>query len=559
MSVIEVNGVAYAHPGGDELFADVSFRVRSGAKAGLVGANGIGKSTLFRVIVGELDPVEGHASCDGAIAYMPQAIGVGDDADTTVRELLARFASPRVAAAAAALHDATVANDEAPSDATGIALAEAYHQWGEVEGYEEEARWDACCQLVLRQPLDAAGDRPISQLSGGERKRLVLESLFAGSADVLLLDEPDNYLDLSAKRWLERRIQSSRKTVFLISHDRELLTSSTDTIVTMEGFGAWVHPGSFATYDEARAARNADLEERLARWNAEERRLFGHYKTMKARAAANDGNARRANAAESRWKRFVEVGPPPPPPKDQFLRMRLGGARSGDRVLMVEGLEIVGLTEPFSVELFRGDRVALLGPNGSGKSHFLRLLGGDDTVEVDGGWRTGASVTVGLFHQTDEVGWLADRTPLEALGSLDLDDGAAMSALGRYGLAECARRPFDTLSGGQKARMQVLGLELRGVNLLLLDEPTDNLDLESAEALTRALDQFAGTVLCVTHDRWFMRSFDRYLVFDHACAVQEVLDLDSALHLVTLDDGYPLTPSSVMDLTVAGAAITPSG
>jgi ATPase subunit of ABC transporter with duplicated ATPase domains len=550
MAVIEVNAVAYAHPGGDELFADVSFRVRSGAKAGLVGANGIGKSTLFRVITGELAPSEGHTSCDGTIAFMPQAIGVGDDADTTVRELLARFASPRIAAAARELDAATRANDEVPSDATGIALAEAYHQWGEVEGYEEEARWDACCQLVLRQTLEVAGERPISQLSGGERKRLVLESLFAGNADVLLLDEPDNYLDLSAKRWLEQRIQASRKTIFLISHDRELLTTSTDTIVTMEGFGAWVHPGSFATYDEARAARNADLEERLARWNAEERRLFQHYKIMKVRASVNDGNAKQANAAETRWKRFVDAGPPPPPPKEQVLRMRLGGSRSGDRVLMVDALEILGLTEPFTVELFRGDRVALLGPNGSGKSHFLRLLGGDESVETEGAWRMGAAVQAGLFHQTDEVAWLADRTPLEALGALDLDERSAMGALGRYGLAHCARQPFDTLSGGQKARMQVLGLELRGVNLLLLDEPTDNLDLDSAEALTVALDQFAGTVLCVTHDRWFMRSFDRYLVFDHACAVHEVLDLDSALHLVTLDDAYPLTPSSVMDLTV---------
>ena len=218
----------------------------------------------------------------------------------------------------------------------------------------------------------------------------------------------------------------------------------------------------------------------------------------------------------------------------------------------VEHLEIVGLTEPFSVELFRGDRVALLGPNGSGKSHFLRLLGGDDAVLVDGAWRVGASVTVGLFHQTDEVGWLTDRTPLEALGSLDLSDGAAMGALGRYGLADCARRPFETMSGGQKARMQVLGLELRGVNLLLLDEPTDNLDMGSAESLSEALREFGGTVLSVTHDRWFMREFDRYLVFDHDCSVKEVADLSSALHLVTLDPDYELRPSAVRDLVTSG-------
>ncbi len=551
MAVIEVNGVAYAHPGGDELFADVSFRVPSGRHAALVGPNGVGKSTLFGVITGELTAAEGSVFSDGSIARMPQAIGVGADGATTVRQLLARFSAPRVAAAAAALDVAEAANEADPTDATGIALAEAYHEWGEVGGYQEEARWDACCEAVLRQPLAKAGDRPINELSGGERKRLVLESLFASDVDILLLDEPDNYLDLSGKRWLEQQIVASKKTIVVISHDRELLVAVADTVVTLEGFGAWVHPGPFRTYDEARTARNADLGKALERWTAEEKRLREHYRTMKARAATSDTNAGRADAAESRWKRFVAAGPPPPPPPERAVRMRLAGQRSGDRVLVVEDLEIVGLTDPFSVELFRGDRVALLGPNGSGKSHFLRLLGGDPSVVVDGVWRTGASVHIGLFHQTDEVGWLTDRTPLEALGSLGLTDGQAMGALARYGLEDCARRPYETMSGGQKARMQVLGLELRGVNFLLLDEPTDNLDMGSAEALEEALGDFEGTVLCVTHDRWFMRAFDRYLVFDYDCSVKEVLDLDSALHLVTQDGAYPFRRSSVKDLRTA--------
>lgn len=552
MPVIDVNGIAYAHPGGDELFADVSFRVASGKHAALIGANGIGKSTALHLINGSLTPTEGSVFADATMQLMPQAIGMddGDVAVSTVRELLAEFSTPRVAAAAKALHDAERANELEPSDRTGIAVAEAIAGWGEVGGYQEEARWDACCQQVLRQTLAEAGDRPINQLSGGERKRLVLESLFASDIEILLLDEPDNFLDLAGKRWLERQISSSTKTILCISHDRELLTAAADVIVTLEGFGAWVHPGSFATYDEARDARNADLEQALTRWNAEERRLFHYYKELKQRASISDGNAGRAQAAENRWRRFVAVGPPPPPPKQRQVHMRLTGERSGDRVLRTDALEIVGLTDPFDVEIYRGDRVAVLGPNGSGKSHFLRLLGGDETVVHDGSWRTGANVSLGLFHQTDEVAWLAGRTPLESLGDLDLSEQPAMSALARYGLEDGARRPYETLSGGQKARLQVLGLELRGVNLLLLDEPTDNLDLSSAEALEEALDRFNGTVVCVTHDRWFMKAFDRYLVFDHDCSVKEVLDLDSALHLVTLDDDYELRRSSVKSLTV---------
>jgi ATPase subunit of ABC transporter with duplicated ATPase domains len=233
--------------------------------------------------------------------------------------------------------------------------------------------------------------------------------------------------------------------------------------------------------------------------------------------------------------------------------MRLKGSRTGDLVLRTEGLEIAGLTEPFDVEFYRGDRVAVLGPNGSGKSHFLRLLGGDASVAIHGEWNFGAGVEVGLFHQTDEVGWLKGRTGLEALGSLDLNEHEAMAALARYGLEDGARRPYETLSGGQKARLQVLGLELRGVNVLLLDEPTDNLDMASAAALEEALRDFRGTVLTVTHDRWFMRAFDRYLVFDHDCSVKEVADLDSALHVITGDESYALRRSAVRDLTTAAA------
>ena len=269
---------------------------------------------------------------------------------------------------------------------------------------------------------------------------------------------------------------------------------------------------------------------------------------MKVRASVNDGNAARANAAESRWERFVDVGPPPPPATDQRVQMNLRGTRSGERVVTVEALELVGLTDPFDVEVYFGDRVAVLGPNGSGKSHFLRLLGGDSTVEANGVWRMGASVHPGLFHQTDEVAWLAGRTPLESLATHDLPLQTAMAALARYGLTDGADRPYETLSGGQQARMQILGLEIRGVNLLLLDEPTDNLDLLSAEELEAALGRFQGTVMCVTHDRWFLRQFNRFVVFDHDCSVKEALDVDTALHLVTGDDTFTYSKSSVKDL-----------
>jgi ATPase subunit of ABC transporter with duplicated ATPase domains len=214
--------------------------------------------------------------------------------------------------------------------------------------------------------------------------------------------------------------------------------------------------------------------------------------------------------------------------------MRLGGARTGKRAVVCEQLELDGLTYPFDLEVWFGDRVAVLGGNGTGKSHFLRLLarGGTDPdpgavpasgaalppVAHEGVARLGARVRPGHFSQTHDRPELEARTLLDVLVGGDVDRGGmtradAMRRLARYELAGQADQRFGTLSGGQQARLQVLLLECSGATLLLLDEPTDNLDLASAEALERALEAFEGTVIAVTHDRWFTRGFDRFVVF----------------------------------------------
>ena len=203
--------------------------------------------------------------------------------------------------------------------------------------------------------------------------------------------------------------------------------------------------------------------------------------------------------------------------------MRLGGERTGKRVVICEQLELHGLTDPFDAEVWFGERVAVLGPNGTGKSHFLRLLAGEP-VEHGGTWRLGARVEVGYFSQTHDRPDLRDEAVLDIVMKTGVDRGKAMAALRRYGLHEAATQTFATLSGGQQARLQVLMLELSGANLLLLDEPTDNLDLASAEALEEALESFVGTVIAVTHDRWFLRTFDRFFVFARDCRVTEHLE-----------------------------------
>jgi len=193
--------------------------------------------------------------------------------------------------------------------------------------------------------------------------------------------------------------------------------------------------------------------------------------------------------------------------------------------VICEGLELVGLMQPFDTEIFYGERVGVLGANGAGKSHFLRLLAGEP-VAASGAWRLGARVVPGRFAQTHVHPTWSARTLVDLLwhgepGRDGVDRGRAIGALRRYGLQQQADQTFGSLSGGQQARFQILLLELSGTTLLLLDEPTDNLDVISAEALEEALQGFDGTVLAVTHDRWFARSFQRFLVFGADGAVYE--------------------------------------
>ncbi len=533
MGHIEAAHLDYYLPDGRALLADASFRVGEGASVALVGPNGAGKTTLLRLITGELRPDGGSVTVGGGLGVMPQFIGVGTDEDDrrSVRDLLVSVAPPAVRKAAEAVDAAELAIMEAPSDeeSTQLRYAQALADWAEVQGYEAETLWDKCTTAALGIPYEKAQWRTLNTLSGGEQKRLVLESLLRGNDEVLLLDEPDNYLDVPAKRWLEERLNETRKTVLFISHDRELLASAAQKIVSVEpspaGSDVWVHGAGFGSYHKARRERFARFEELRRRWDERRAQLKRLVRDLQQYAARSHEMASRYQAARTRLRKFEEAGPPPEPPREQRITMRLRGGRTGVRAVTCEELELTGLMKPFSLEIFYGERVAVLGSNGSGKSHFLRLLadGPDgDSVAHTGTWKLGARVVPGHFAQTHAHPELAGRTLLDVLWTEHAKDrGAAMSALRRYEMTGQAEQPFDRLSGGQQARFQILLLELAGTTALLLDEPTDNLDLESAEALQEGLEAYEGTVLAVTHDRWFARSFDRFLVFGADGVVRE--------------------------------------
>jgi ATPase subunit of ABC transporter with duplicated ATPase domains len=525
MSHVISSDLAYAHPGGDLLFEHVSFRIPPGQHVGVVGTNGVGKSTLFGVLTGALPPEEGETSVGGRLAHMPQDVGVGGE-DRTVRELLVSLAPGALKAAGERMQNAEDRLGQG-DDAAGMDLGTAIGDWSELGGYELEGQWDAACRRIVRSPFAEIADRPAVTLSGGERKRLVLDLLFASDADVLLLDEPDNFLDVPAKRALEEQINASKKTVLVISHDRELLAGAVRWILTIEGNGAWVHPGSYATYPEAREERQRKLGDAVRLWKEEERRLFQLMKTFKERARYSSDWAKKADAAETRWRRFADQGPPPAPVVDQQIRVRMRGGDSARKALVLKDTAIDGLVLPFSDEVHLGERVGLIGPNGGGKTHLMRALAGDRSVH-SGEVRVGNRVSIGTFTQLNVRADFAGRKVLdvaiERVGAVD----KAMGALARYGLADAAQRSYDILSGGQKARLEILCLELEGHNLLLLDEPTDNLDIDSSEALEQALDGFEGTVVAVSHDRAFLKRLDRFLMVLHDGTVLALPDYESA-------------------------------
>ncbi|HKF31033.1 MAG TPA: ATP-binding cassette domain-containing protein, partial [Jatrophihabitantaceae bacterium] len=248
-------------------------------------------------------------------------------------------------------------------------------------------------------------------------------------------------------------------------------------------------------------------------------------RTLQQQAKYHESMAPKYRVMLARLERFEAAGPPPDKPREERVSMRLRGGRTGKRAVACAGLEIAGMIRPMGTEIFYGERVGVLGANGAGKSHFLRLLAGESIVH-SGEWKLGARVVPGLFAQTHSHPEWFGRTLVDLLwhgepGRHGVERGRAMAALKRYGLQQQGDQTFGSLSGGQQARFQILLLELSGATLLLLDEPTDNLDVISAEALEEALEAYEGTVLAVTHDRWFARSMDRFLVFGAGGVVYE--------------------------------------
>ena len=514
MILMTVQGVSKSF-GMKSVLKDISLTLQQGARMGLIGVNGSGKSTLFRLIAGQMEPDEGTISLmrGTRVGMLTQEADI--QSDLTVREELSRVFEPvrEMERRLRALEEemAQKHEDEAELDRLSREYARLTDRFEDAGGYE----WPSRIQGVLAGLGFARGreDQPASVLSGGEKTRLCLARLLLTQPDLLMLDEPTNHLDLSSIQWLEDTLKKYRGTVLIISHDRYFMNSVCDCMAEISMRRLVQYEGN---YDQFTVKRQADIERQIREYKLQQAEIARQQAIIQRYRMYNREKSIRA--AESREKRLEKMERLERPVDEQHVRFSFEARRrTGDDVLKVHGLaksfEGRRLFENFDLHLRAGDRVAIIGPNGVGKSTLLNIIARKlkaDAGEVE----FGANVDLGYYEQ-HQTGLDPEKDVLnelwDAFPRLDLDRVRSVLALFLF-TGDDVYKKISMLSGGEKGRVSLCKLMLKRDNLLLLDEPTNHLDMDSREVLEGALEDFDGTILTVSHDRYFInRVADRVI------------------------------------------------
>ncbi len=527
MHIVQLSGVT-VNFAGREIFRDLSWEIGDRDRVGLIGPNGSGKSSLLKLIVGEVTPDVGTVARVGkvSVGYLPQDVHL--PTGQTVIEV-AMTLPPELAALESGLAevedklaDPVVYNDLGRLDRV-LAEQERLLEQFEALGGSRHAG-------VVREVLHHLGftaedyELPVDVLSGGQKKLVALAKLAVEKPDVLLLDEPDNHLDLRAKRHLESFIRNYGGAVVIVSHDRYLLDEVVDRIAELEAGRLTVYPGNYSAYATDRELRLLRQQQLYVTQQKEVARIEAMIKRFAQLAHVMDDerSARQARNMRKRLDRMEARGDLVDAVRERRdMNLQLNGWRGSQKALEAKRLsmgfddDLLFLDLDFLIQ--HGERVGLVGPNGQGKSVLMRLLIGE-VQPLDGEVVIGPSVRVGYYaqeHQTLDP-WL-DRTPLEFVRHVKVGrEEDAIAFLIKFLFSyEQVRQPIRTLSGGERSRLQLARLMLTQPNLLLMDEPTNNLDIPSAEVLESALAGFDGAMLVISHDRYFLdRVVDRVMVLD---------------------------------------------
>jgi len=495
MAILRLNKISKIY-GSRTVLEDVSFEVEKGEKIGLVGANGSGKTTIFRIITGEVEPDSGDVTKDGRlrIAFMPQSVEAEGSENLLAYVLSARSdllsLERELNRLGKKIHDD-------PEDGRAVKrLGEMQEKFETQGGY----RFHVDCEAVLAGLgfSPAAYETPVESLSGGERTKAALARVLLEEADLLLLDEPTNHLDLWASAWLENFLRRSSKSLILVSHDRYLLNRVPGKIVELTAGRTRTYKGNYDAYAEERdrlileAERMYEKEQAFIRKEEEFIRRY-HY-------------GQRAREARGRRKKLDRFEIHEKIAREKTLALRLEkAAQKSNLILRMSGVSKAfggrRLFHDVDFSLQRGDRVGLIGPNGTGKTTFLKLVVGEE--EPSAGEIKRGRVKPGYYDQ-EQRSLRSGHTVLEELAEVrpDLTVSQLRSEAGRFLFSgEDVFKRVEALSGGEKARLALAKLVLTAPSFLVLDEPTNHLDIPAREAVEEALYEYDGTILLVTHDR----------------------------------------------------------
>ncbi len=516
MEILRVSNITVAF-GGRELYRDLSWSIGERDRVALVGPNGAGKSTLFKALLGELEPDRGHVAMVAGfrIGHLPQDVDLAPGKSLIETAMIK---PPELQATEAGLSEieARLADPAVYGDAARLSRTLERHEalLADFERMNGARHASHVRELLAMLGFDAADyDRPNDALSGGQKKMVALVQLAAAAPDILLLDEPDNHLDMAGKQQLERFIHKYRGSVVIISHDRYLLDEIAGQTAELERGKLTIYHGNYSYYVNERQARRLRQQQQYVTQQKEIARLEAMIERFEAwaRQVLSRKHMLAARQRRRMLEKMEERGEIIDKVVDQRLMdFKVAGWRGSKKVLELKNVSMAFGDEPLffdaSMLLRHGERVGLIGPNGAGKTVLLKLILGE-LKPLAGDVVVGPSIGIGFYsqeHQTLDA-WLT-RTPLDLIRNMqNSSESTAVNFLLRMAFSyEQVRQPIATLSGGERSRLQLARVMLRQPNLLLLDEPTNNLDIPSVEVLEDALDDFNGTVLIVSHDRYFL-------------------------------------------------------
>lgn len=506
--LLQATGVA-KHYGAKTVLSNISLQIHERERVGLVGVNGAGKSTLLQILAGELsyDAGEIYRAKETKIGYLAQNSGLNSnetiwnellnvfapllDVERELRELEERMADPRLADDAKAYED------------TMNRYAQQSERFREQGGYEIEAK--------IRGVLHGMGfagfspDTPVGDLSGGQKTRLALAKMLLQEPDLLMLDEPTNHLDIATLSWLEGYLRAYPGAILVVSHDRYFLDALVDTIYEIERSASRRYPGNYSRYMELKAAEYENQMKQYEKQQDEIARMEEFIRRNIVRASTT----KRAQSRRKALERMERIDKPLGELKRASFAFEVEQT-SGNDVLKVQNLTVSydgkqPLFRNASFRLQRGETVALIGPNGIGKSTLLKTLIGQHRPD-QGSCEWGTNVRIGYYDQ-EQAGLNPNHTVLDEVWNAfpHLEEVRIRTVLGGFLFSgEDVLKKIGALSGGEKARVALAKLMLQKANVLILDEPTNHLDLYSKEVLEAALIDYEGTLLFISHDRYFL-------------------------------------------------------